>query len=82
MGGLKAPGTGALAASPSPLASILSKVEITPESILSALSKSQAQASPGLQGELSPRQSRLQRGLASSFPREPQFCSVGLSLHD
>ncbi|XP_015683381.1 regulation of nuclear pre-mRNA domain-containing protein 2 isoform X1 [Protobothrops mucrosquamatus] len=50
MGGLKAPATGPLAASPSPLASIFSKVEITPESILSALSKSQAQAAPGLQG--------------------------------
>ncbi|XP_013910954.1 PREDICTED: regulation of nuclear pre-mRNA domain-containing protein 2 [Thamnophis sirtalis] len=50
MGGLKTPGTGPLGASPNPLASILSKVEITPESILSALSKSQAQATPGLQG--------------------------------
>uniref|UniRef100_A0A8C5RQK8 Regulation of nuclear pre-mRNA domain-containing protein 2 n=1 Tax=Laticauda laticaudata TaxID=8630 RepID=A0A8C5RQK8_LATLA len=50
MGGLKTPTTGPLVASPNPLASILSKVEITPESILSALSKSQAQAAPGLQG--------------------------------
>lgn len=82
MGGLKAPATGPLVASPSPLASILSKVEITPESILSALSKTQAQAAPGLQGKLSPRQSRLQRGPASSSPREPAFCSVGLPVHD
>ncbi|XP_070807260.1 LOW QUALITY PROTEIN: regulation of nuclear pre-mRNA domain-containing protein 2 [Pituophis catenifer annectens] len=50
MGGLKTPVTGPLGTSPNPLASILSKVEITPESILSALSKSQAQAAPGLQG--------------------------------
>ncbi|ETE63010.1 Threonyl-tRNA synthetase, cytoplasmic [Ophiophagus hannah] len=50
MGVLKTPATGPLVASPNPLASILSKVEITPESILSALSKSQAQAAPGLQG--------------------------------
>ncbi|KAM6434739.1 regulation of nuclear pre-mRNA domain-containing protein 2 [Liasis olivaceus] len=50
MGGLKTPVTGPLVAPPNPLANILSKVEITPESILSALSKTQAQAAPGLQG--------------------------------
>lgn len=33
-----------------PLANILSKVEITPESILSALSKTQTQTAPALQG--------------------------------
>ncbi|KAM6167251.1 regulation of nuclear pre-mRNA domain-containing protein 2 isoform 10-T10 [Erethizon dorsatum] len=33
-----------------PLANILSKVEITPESILSALSKTQTQSAPSLQG--------------------------------
>ncbi|XP_039102171.1 regulation of nuclear pre-mRNA domain-containing protein 2 isoform X3 [Hyaena hyaena] len=33
-----------------PLANILSKVEITPESILSALSKTQTQSAPALQG--------------------------------
>ncbi|XP_072094326.1 regulation of nuclear pre-mRNA domain-containing protein 2a isoform X2 [Mobula birostris] len=35
---------------PNPLASILSKVELTPESILSALSKSQGSSAPALQG--------------------------------
>ncbi|XP_038624788.1 regulation of nuclear pre-mRNA domain-containing protein 2 [Tachyglossus aculeatus] len=48
-GGPKAPAP-APAAPPNPLANILSKVDITPESILSALSKTQAQAAPGLQG--------------------------------
>lgn len=33
-----------------PLANILSKVEITPESILSALSKTQVPSTPNLQG--------------------------------
>ncbi|XP_069796575.1 LOW QUALITY PROTEIN: regulation of nuclear pre-mRNA domain-containing protein 2-like [Narcine bancroftii] len=35
---------------PNPLASILSKVELTPESILSALSKTQGPSAPALQG--------------------------------
>ncbi|XP_044127164.1 regulation of nuclear pre-mRNA domain-containing protein 2-like [Bufo gargarizans] len=35
---------------PNPLANILSKVEITPESILSALSKTQVSTTPNLQG--------------------------------
>ncbi|KAG9480829.1 hypothetical protein GDO78_010214 [Eleutherodactylus coqui] len=35
---------------PNPLANILSKVEITPESILSALSKTQVPSTPNLQG--------------------------------
>ncbi|XP_068820614.1 regulation of nuclear pre-mRNA domain-containing protein 2 isoform X9 [Capricornis sumatraensis] len=47
--GLKTPAP-ATAASHNPLANILSKVEITPESILSALSKTQTQSAPALQG--------------------------------
>lgn len=49
--GLKTPAP-ATAASHNPLANILSKVEITPESILSALSKTQTQSAPALQGKL------------------------------
>jgi len=48
--GLKTPVLGAPAAPSNPLANILSKVEITPESILSALSKTQTQTAPALQG--------------------------------
>ncbi|XP_066466390.1 regulation of nuclear pre-mRNA domain-containing protein 2 [Tiliqua scincoides] len=48
--GLKTPVAGAPPALPNPLASILSKVEITPESILSVLSKTQTQTAPTLQG--------------------------------
>uniref|UniRef100_A0A8C3JB61 Regulation of nuclear pre-mRNA domain containing 2 n=1 Tax=Calidris pygmaea TaxID=425635 RepID=A0A8C3JB61_9CHAR len=48
--GLKPPGVGAPSAPSNPLANILSKVEITPESILSALSKTQTQTAPALQG--------------------------------
>ncbi|XP_014809070.1 PREDICTED: regulation of nuclear pre-mRNA domain-containing protein 2 [Calidris pugnax] len=48
--GLKPPGVGAPPAPSNPLANILSKVEITPESILSALSKTQTQTAPALQG--------------------------------
>ncbi|XP_075834262.1 regulation of nuclear pre-mRNA domain-containing protein 2 isoform X4 [Microtus pennsylvanicus] len=47
--GLKTPAP-ATTASHNPLANILSKVEITPESILSALSKTQTQSAPALQG--------------------------------
>ncbi|XP_077012260.1 regulation of nuclear pre-mRNA domain-containing protein 2 isoform X6 [Tamandua tetradactyla] len=47
--GLKTPAP-ATTASNNPLANILSKVEITPESILSALSKTQTQSAPALQG--------------------------------
>ncbi|XP_014647254.1 PREDICTED: regulation of nuclear pre-mRNA domain-containing protein 2 isoform X3 [Ceratotherium simum simum] len=47
--GLKTP-TPATTTSHNPLANILSKVEITPESILSALSKTQTQSAPALQG--------------------------------
>ncbi|KAM6218141.1 regulation of nuclear pre-mRNA domain-containing protein 2 isoform 4-T4 [Rhynchocyon petersi] len=47
--GLKTPAP-ATTASHNPLANILSKVEITPESILSALSKTQTQSAPTLQG--------------------------------
>ncbi|XP_034954003.2 regulation of nuclear pre-mRNA domain-containing protein 2 isoform X2 [Zootoca vivipara] len=50
MSGLKTTGMGPLTAPPNPLANIFSKVEITPESILSVLSKSQSQSAPGLQG--------------------------------
>lgn len=49
--GLKTPAP-ATTASHNPLANILSKVEITPESILSALSKTQTQSAPALQGKL------------------------------
>ncbi|KAJ7307196.1 hypothetical protein JRQ81_009185 [Phrynocephalus forsythii] len=45
LGGLKTPTPGSVSAPPNPLANILSKVEITPESILSVLSKTQTQAS-------------------------------------
>ncbi|XP_068851271.1 regulation of nuclear pre-mRNA domain-containing protein 2 isoform X1 [Aphelocoma coerulescens] len=48
--GLKTPVLGTPSAPSNPLASILSKVEITPESILSALSKTQTQTAPALQG--------------------------------
>ncbi|NXN93105.1 RPRD2 protein, partial [Rhinopomastus cyanomelas] len=48
--GLKTPAVGTPAAPSNPLANILSKVEITPESILSALSKTQTQTAPALQG--------------------------------
>uniref|UniRef100_A0A8C9EQ51 Regulation of nuclear pre-mRNA domain-containing protein 2 n=1 Tax=Pavo cristatus TaxID=9049 RepID=A0A8C9EQ51_PAVCR len=48
--GLKTPAMGTPAAPSNPLANILSKVEITPESILSALSKTQTQTAPALQG--------------------------------
>ncbi|XP_023797591.1 regulation of nuclear pre-mRNA domain-containing protein 2, partial [Cyanistes caeruleus] len=48
--GLKTPVLGAPSAPSNPLANILSKVEITPESILSALSKTQTQTAPALQG--------------------------------
>ncbi|NXY86004.1 RPRD2 protein, partial [Alcedo cyanopectus] len=48
--GLKTPVLGTPAAPANPLANILSKVEITPESILSALSKTQTQTAPALQG--------------------------------
>ncbi|XP_063108634.1 regulation of nuclear pre-mRNA domain-containing protein 2 isoform X3 [Cavia porcellus] len=47
--GLKTPAP-ATATPHNPLANILSKVEITPESILSALSKTQTQSAPALQG--------------------------------
>ncbi|XP_070253290.1 regulation of nuclear pre-mRNA domain-containing protein 2 isoform X7 [Myotis yumanensis] len=47
--GLKTPAP-APTASHNPLANILSKVDITPESILSALSKTQTQSAPALQG--------------------------------
>ncbi|KAF6075751.1 regulation of nuclear pre-mRNA domain containing 2 [Phyllostomus discolor] len=47
--GLKTPAP-ATTTSHNPLANILSKVEITPESILSALSKTQTQSTPALQG--------------------------------
>ncbi|KAM4861447.1 regulation of nuclear pre-mRNA domain-containing protein 2 isoform 3-T3 [Thomomys bottae] len=47
--GLKPPAP-ATTTSHNPLANILSKVEITPESILSALSKTQTQSAPALQG--------------------------------
>ncbi|KAM7054224.1 regulation of nuclear pre-mRNA domain-containing protein 2 isoform 3-T3 [Molossus nigricans] len=47
--GLKTPAP-ATTTSHNPLANILSKVEITPESILSALSKTQTQSAPALQG--------------------------------
>ncbi|XP_028645468.1 regulation of nuclear pre-mRNA domain-containing protein 2 isoform X4 [Grammomys surdaster] len=47
--GLKTPAP-ATTPSHNPLANILSKVEITPESILSALSKTQTQSAPALQG--------------------------------
>ncbi|XP_036199614.1 regulation of nuclear pre-mRNA domain-containing protein 2 isoform X7 [Myotis myotis] len=47
--GLKTPAP-APTASHNPLANILSKVDITPESILSALSKTQTQSAPTLQG--------------------------------
>lgn len=49
--GLKTP-VPATTTSHNPLANILSKVEITPESILSALSKTQTQSAPALQGKL------------------------------
>ncbi|KAM6309339.1 regulation of nuclear pre-mRNA domain-containing protein 2 [Podargus strigoides] len=48
--GLKPPTLGTPSAPSNPLANILSKVEITPESILSALSKTQTQTTPALQG--------------------------------
>ncbi|NWR01542.1 RPRD2 protein, partial [Paradoxornis webbianus] len=48
--GLKTPVLGTASAPSNPLANILSKVEITPESILSALSKTQTQTAPALQG--------------------------------
>ncbi|KFZ58888.1 Regulation of nuclear pre-mRNA domain-containing protein 2, partial [Podiceps cristatus] len=48
--GLKTPVMGTPSAPSNPLANILSKVEITPESILSALSKTQTQTAPALQG--------------------------------
>ncbi|XP_055648275.1 regulation of nuclear pre-mRNA domain-containing protein 2 isoform X2 [Falco peregrinus] len=48
--GLKTPVMGTQSAPSNPLANILSKVEITPESILSALSKTQTQTAPALQG--------------------------------
>ncbi|NXH18098.1 RPRD2 protein, partial [Bucco capensis] len=48
--GLKTPLMGTPSAPSNPLANILSKVEITPESILSALSKTQTQTAPALQG--------------------------------
>ncbi|XP_031467236.1 regulation of nuclear pre-mRNA domain-containing protein 2 isoform X2 [Phasianus colchicus] len=48
--GLKTPAMGTPSAPSNPLANILSKVEITPESILSALSKTQTQTAPALQG--------------------------------
>lgn len=48
--GLKTPAP-APTTSHNPLANILSKVEITPESILSALSKTQTQSAPALQGK-------------------------------
>ncbi|XP_074836986.1 regulation of nuclear pre-mRNA domain-containing protein 2 isoform X2 [Carettochelys insculpta] len=49
-GGLKTPVGGTPSGPPNPLANILSKVEITPESILSVLSKTQTQTAPALQG--------------------------------
>ncbi|NXG40825.1 RPRD2 protein, partial [Psilopogon haemacephalus] len=48
--GLKTPIMGTPSAPSNPLANILSKVEITPETILSALSKTQTQTAPALQG--------------------------------
>uniref|UniRef100_A0ACB8G789 Regulation of nuclear pre-mRNA domain-containing protein 2 n=1 Tax=Sphaerodactylus townsendi TaxID=933632 RepID=A0ACB8G789_9SAUR len=50
VGGLKASLGGTQPAPANPLANIFSKVEITPESILSVLSKTQTQATPTLQG--------------------------------
>ncbi|XP_029436538.1 regulation of nuclear pre-mRNA domain-containing protein 2 isoform X2 [Rhinatrema bivittatum] len=69
-GGLKTPVQGAAPVSQNPLANILSKVEITPESILSALSKTQVSSAPGLQGLSSLLQSvagntALSSGIAS-----------------
>uniref|UniRef100_H3AN60 Regulation of nuclear pre-mRNA domain-containing protein 2 n=1 Tax=Latimeria chalumnae TaxID=7897 RepID=H3AN60_LATCH len=49
-GGLKTPTHGPPAVQSNPLANILSKVEITPESILSVLSKTQGSSAPALQG--------------------------------
>ncbi|XP_041035701.1 regulation of nuclear pre-mRNA domain-containing protein 2-like isoform X1 [Carcharodon carcharias] len=48
--GMKAPVQKPSPVAPNPLASILSKVELTPESILSALSKTQGPSAPALQG--------------------------------
>ncbi|KFP94530.1 Regulation of nuclear pre-mRNA domain-containing protein 2, partial [Haliaeetus albicilla] len=48
--GLKTPVMVTPSVPSNPLANILSKVEITPESILSALSKTQTQTAPALQG--------------------------------
>lgn len=48
--GLKTPVMATPSVPSNPLANILSKVEITPESILSALSKTQTQTAPALQG--------------------------------
>ncbi|XP_027717926.1 regulation of nuclear pre-mRNA domain-containing protein 2 isoform X2 [Vombatus ursinus] len=64
-GNLKAP-VPATTTSHNPLANILSKVEITPESILSALSKTQTQAAPALQGLSSLLQSVTGNPVASS----------------
>uniref|UniRef100_UPI00398EE16F regulation of nuclear pre-mRNA domain-containing protein 2-like isoform X2 n=1 Tax=Pristiophorus japonicus TaxID=55135 RepID=UPI00398EE16F len=48
--GLKVPVQKPSPVAPNPLASLLSKVELTPESILSALSKTQGPSAPALQG--------------------------------
>ncbi|XP_038643209.1 regulation of nuclear pre-mRNA domain-containing protein 2-like isoform X2 [Scyliorhinus canicula] len=48
--GLKAPAQKPSPIPPNPLAGILSKVELTPETILSALSKTQGPSAPALQG--------------------------------
>ncbi|NXX98963.1 RPRD2 protein, partial [Centropus bengalensis] len=64
--GLKTPVLGTPSAPSNPLANILSKVEITPESILSALSKTQTQTTPALQGLSSLLQSVAGNAVQSS----------------
>ncbi|XP_054033574.1 regulation of nuclear pre-mRNA domain-containing protein 2 isoform X1 [Dryobates pubescens] len=64
--GLKTPIMGTPSAPSNPLANILSKVEITPESILSALSKTQTQTAPALQGLSSLLQSVAGNSVQSS----------------
>ncbi|XP_064032023.1 regulation of nuclear pre-mRNA domain-containing protein 2 isoform X2 [Pogoniulus pusillus] len=64
--GLKTPIMGTPSAPSNPLANILSKVEITPETILSALSKTQTQTAPALQGLSSLLQSVAGNSVQSS----------------
>ncbi|POI23017.1 hypothetical protein CIB84_013235, partial [Bambusicola thoracicus] len=77
--GLKTPAMGTPSAPSNPLANILSKVEITPESILSALSKTQTQTAPALQDTSMSQSSEISKAKLESEPPSP---SLEMKIHN